>query len=140
MSDLSWAVIVRLVRQRASRCCEYCQTCEDTIGQTPHIDHIDPGDGDHPDNLCLACPTCNLSKGQATSAIDPQTGELVGLFNPRQQVWADHFVWVEDGLQVQGLTPTGRATVSRLHMNQTRLLGARSLWIRANCHPPKFAD
>ena len=64
MSNVSWAAIVRLVHERAHNCCEYCQTCRDTIGQAMHVEHIDPNGGDDPENLCLACPTCNLSKAR----------------------------------------------------------------------------
>src|SRR5262249_26349267 len=73
MRNVSWATIVRLVHERARHCCEYCQTCRDTIGQAMHVEHIAPNGGDDPENLCLACPTCNLSKSTATSALDPIT-------------------------------------------------------------------
>ena len=82
MSEQSWAATRRLVRERADHCCEYCQTCEALIGQPMHVDHIDPGGGDTLDNLCLACAACNLSKGIATTADDPETREFVKLFNP----------------------------------------------------------
>lgn len=140
MSEMSWAAVVRLVHERARHCCEYCQTCRDTIGQAMHVEHIDPGGGDAPENLCLACPTCNLSKATATSALDPITGELVPLFNPRTQDWRAHFMWIENARRVRGLTPTGRATVERLHMNQDRLVVARALWVKADCHPPSFNE
>ena len=140
MSNVSWAAIVRLVHERARHCCEYCQTCRDTIGQTMHVEHIDPNGGDDPENLCLACPTCNLSKSTATSALDPTTGMTVPLFHPRRQHWQDHFRWLENAHRVQGLTPTGRATVERLRMNQDRLVVARALWVKANCHPPSFEE
>jgi HNH endonuclease len=138
MSDVSWAATVRLVHERARNYCEYCQTYRDMIGQAMHVEHIDPNGGDSPANLCLACPTCNLSKATATSALDPATGVTVPLFNPRTQRWQDHFMWIENARRVQGLTPTGRATVERLHMNQARLVVARSLWVKAHCHPPTF--
>src|SRR5712691_7429733 len=32
------------------------------------VEHSDPNGGDKPENLCLACPTCNLSTSTATSA------------------------------------------------------------------------
>ena len=63
---------------------------------------------------------------------------MVPLFHPRTQHWQDHFMWVDNARRVQGLTPTGRATVERLRMNQERLVVARSLWVKANCHPPSF--
>jgi hypothetical protein len=139
MNDLSWAATVRLVHERARYCCEYCQTCQSTIGQAMHVEHINPLGGNHPDNLCLACPSCNLSKSQATSAVDPISGQDVPLFNPRKQLWSEHFVWSESGLEVQGLTPAGRATAERLKMNQDRLIVARILWVKAKVHPPSFS-
>lgn len=87
MNDLSWAATVRLVHERAAYRCEYCQTAQRVIGQAMHVEHIDPDGGDRPDNLCLSCPSCNLSKAQVTTAPDPDSGEVIVLFNPRTQVW-----------------------------------------------------
>jgi hypothetical protein len=137
MNDLTWTATVRLVQRRADFRCEYCQTRQDVIGQALHVDHIDPTGGDDPGNLCLACPSCNLSKAQATTAPDPETGQTVALFNPRLQQWADHFAWVDAGRRVEGFTPEGRATVIRLRMNLDRLVVARAFWVRAGLHPPQ---
>jgi len=101
-----------------------------------HVEHIIPDAGDDLNNLCLSCPTCNLSKAKATSAIDPETDEEVSLFNPRQQDWNSHFEWSEGGKIITGKTPVGRATVLRLKMNQLRVVEARSIWIIAGVHPP----
>jgi len=101
-----------------------------------HIDHILPGYGDHPDNLALACASCNLAKYHASEARDSQTGQMVSLFNPRTQLWAEHFAWIDGGRRILGLTATGRATVERLGMNQDRVVNARSLWVQARVHPP----
>jgi hypothetical protein len=49
------------------------------------------------------------------SGIDPQSGDITTLFNPRRDQWDEHFVF-ENALLV-GLTPTGRATVRTLNMN-----------------------
>jgi hypothetical protein len=100
------------------------------------VEHINPAGGNDPDNLCLSCSSCNLSKATATSAIDPETQDMTSLFNPRQQVWHDHFVWMDDGLRLLGKTPVGRATIIRLKMNQERLVRARNNWIAAGNHPP----
>ena len=62
----------------------------------------------------------------------------VPLFHPRTQRWQDHFLWIENARHVQGVTPIGRATVECLRMNQDRLVVARTLWVKANCHPPLF--
>ena len=89
-----------------------------------HVEHIIPRSGNNPDGLCLACPSCNLSKAKATSAIDPETDEEIPLFNPRTQIWNEHFEWIADRIIVRGQTPTGRATVIRLKMNQERIVEA----------------
>lgn len=49
--------------------------------------------GGHPrlDNLAYACAICNRRKGSDVASIDPLTGELVPVFNPRLQRWGDHF-------------------------------------------------
>ncbi len=137
MTSRSWAATVRLVHERANHCCEYCWTSQLIIAQSMHVDHIDPQAGDSLDNLGLACPNCNQSKSEFTSGIDPETNVTLALFHPRLQDWDEHFEWVEGGLRIRGRTPTGRATVNRLKINQDRVVIARSLWIRAGLHPPK---
>jgi 5-methylcytosine-specific restriction endonuclease McrA len=136
MSDLSWAETVRRVHERAAYQCEYCQTGQRVTGQAMHVEHINPNGGDDLDNLCLSCASCNLSKARVTSAADPETGEVVPLFNPRTQMWTEHFEWTPDGAVIRGLSPVGRATVVRLRMNLTRLVEARKVWARSGEHPP----
>jgi len=137
MSELSWAEAVRRVHQRAGNRCEYCQTAQRVIGQAMHVEHVNPDGADDLENLCLACPTCNLSKARATSAPDPETNTVVPLFNPRTQVWSEHFEWTQNGTIVQGRTSGGRATAVRLRMNQPRIVEARSIWVLAGVHPPE---
>lgn len=105
-----------------------------------HVDHIIPDAGNHPDNLALACASCNLSKQDSTSGTDPETGDISDLFNPRIQVWTEHFTWIDDGCRILGLTATGRATVERLGFNQDRIVHARWYWVRAGAHPPGSMD
>lgn len=140
MDELSWAETVRQVYKRADSRCEYCQTDQRSIGQSMHVEHIYPDGGDSLDNLCLACPNCNLSKAQTTVAIDPESKQTVILFNPRQQLWIDHFEWSHEGAVLQGKTAIGRATIARLKINRPRMIHARSIWIRAGEHPPKTTD
>lgn len=137
MSELSWAATKRLVYARAHGCCEYCQTCEANTGQTLHIEHIDPDGGDNPDNLCLSCANCNLHKAKAVEAIDPQTKIHVALYNPRRETWNAHFMWNDNATRVEGLTPTGRATLDRLKMNDAKIVFARGRWVAGGYHPPK---
>ena len=62
---------------------------------------------------------------------------MVRLFDPRRQVWQEHFRWTEQGDQIVGLTPTGRATVTALQLNRPSLVKARRLWALVGWHPPK---
>ncbi len=100
----------RLVRERVNSRCEYCQTSEWLCGLPCEIDHIIPRSKERPttdDNLCLACASCNGYKRVSTHATDPDSGEDVSLFNPRQQRWNDHFAWNKDGTTIIGLTACG---------------------------------
>jgi len=104
------------------------------------IDHIVPVAAGGPtvrENLWLACRFCNEIKSARTHATDPDTGELAPIFNPRAQVWAEHFAWSEEGTRVIGLTPTGRATVLVLQLNRPILERARRRWVDAGWHPPQ---
>jgi hypothetical protein len=89
------------------------------------------------DNLWLSCRLCNEAKGVLVEATDPETGATVPLFNPRTQAWQDHFAWSQDGTQVMGQTPAGRATVSALDLNSELRVRARAIWVEAGWHPPE---
>lgn len=102
-----------------------------------HVEHIIPDGGDDLQNLCLSCPNCNMSKAQATASPDPESEEVIPLFNPRNQAWSAHFEWIQNGEIIRGLTPVGRATVVRLRMNRPRIVEARSIWVLAGVHPPE---
>ncbi len=89
-------------------------------GATFHVEHIVPrsaGGSDDLDNLCLACPSCNLRKSNRLMVSDPD-GRLVPIFHPRLNRWTDHFEW--DGTSVHGLTPIGDATVTAFDLNGPR--------------------
>lgn len=131
------ASLRRSVIQRAGDRCEYCGISQ--IGQvaTFHIDHIVPlvADGEtSAENLALACVSCSLRKGARQELEDLETGEIVSIFSPRQQVWKEHFAW--DGVQVVGLTATGRATLNALHLNRSTMLAIRAEEKLLGRHPP----
>ena len=88
------------------------------------------------ENLCLACRTCNEYKSDTTEAIDPLTGELLALFNPRQQSWKEHFQWNNDASAIEGLTAIGRATIIALRMNNAVIVATRKRWFAIGWHPP----
>lgn len=131
------ASLRRLVIQRADNRCEYCGISQ--IGQvaTFHIDHIVPvvaGGETIAENLALACVSCSLRKGARQNLEDSETSEVVSIFNPRQQAWKEHFDW--NGVQVVGLTATGRATVQALDLNRATMLAIRAEEELLGRHPP----
>lgn len=112
--------LANLIRNRARHSCEFCQSSEWLTGQHCQIDHIIPrcrGGVTEPENLCLACVACNSFKLDQTHAADPESGEIVALFNPRQHEWNNHFVWSDNVTHIIGLTACGRATIVALKMN-----------------------
>ncbi len=119
--------------------CGYCLTSQLIIGPLLEIDHIIPGSrGGKSDeeNLCLACPMCNSHKAARQEAVDPKSGVLVPLFNPRSDRWQVHFEWAETHTVIHGKTQRGRATVVALQMNHPDMVAARRLWVLASWHPP----
>jgi hypothetical protein len=133
------AVRRKVARAAADRC-GYCLTSQHIVGPLLEIDHIIPeslgGTADE-SNLWLACPTCNGAKADRTESVDPESGENVGLFNPRLDSWSEHFEWVEEGALISGRTAKGRATIIALNMNHPDIVAARRLWVAAGWHPPK---
>jgi len=121
--------------------CGYCLHPQRIVPDKLQIDHIIPlskGGTHEESNFWLACNRCNGHKSDKVSAIDPQTGQEVPLFNPRTQNWCSHFRWSEDGLPVVGLTPIGRATVIALHLDSDPItLAVRANWVQVGWHPPK---
>ena len=116
--SLSWAETIRLVEQRASGRCEYCRMAKILQRAPFHVEHILPtskGGTDDLDNLAWACGACNLSKSNRTLLIDPETSQVVPIFNPRMDQWANHFVF--EGYRLVGRTPIGRAVVAGLDLN-----------------------
>lgn len=129
-----------LIAEQAGRRCGYCLTQEAIVGAPMEIDHLFPeslGGSTEEDNLWLACSLCNDHKGDRVAAPDPETGEVVRLFNPRHQSWAEHFAWTVEGDRIVGLTPMVRATAIALNLNRPALVRARRAWVDAGWHPPE---
>ena len=135
------ASIERRVRAAAGNRCGYCLSPQHLVMARLEIEHITPisqGGTDDETNLWLACPLCNGHKSDKTEAIDPETGELFLLFNPRTQRWSDHFEWADDGVHIVGKTPLGRATIKALHLNDDPdAVLVRSYWVLAGWQPPR---
>ncbi len=136
--------IRQAVRERAKYLCEYCHSPERLSANRFTIDHVTPRSlegSDEISNLALACRRCNERRYNFVAGIDPETQEIVPLFNPRRQKWGEHFVWVESGVVIHGVTPAGRATCIRLDLNDMRypeedsIRATRRFWIQTGLHP-----
>lgn len=119
------------VRKRAKGCCEYCQISSEFFPQSFQVEHIVPkkhhGNDDEA-NLALACERCNLHKGVNLAGLDPVTRELTRLFNPREDVWDEHFYEQPSG-KIDGRTAIGRTTVDVLAMNASNRVSLRAaIW------------
>ena len=136
MSDIPRR-LTELVVHRARDRCEYCGLSQEGQEATFHADHVIPRAANGPttvENLALACVSCSLRKGMKQEIVDPETGETVPFFNPRIEIWADHFRWDEE--RVVPLTPTGRATVAALSLNRAVILSIRREEAERGRHPP----
>ena len=119
------AELRRLVRARAKAVCEYCGIAETDTWFGCEVDHIiseKHGGLTEPENLALACVTCNRAKGSDIASLTDE-GALAALFHPRRQVWAEHFVC--EGPRILGRTAAGRATVRLLKLNAPERLAER---------------
>lgn len=108
----------RLVSERSHDCCEYCLIPESSTFAPHWIDHViaeKHGGRTVAENLANSCSQCNQRKGSDLSSIDPESGQIVPLFNPRKERWSVHFKL--EGGSILPLTATGRATTKLLHLN-----------------------
>lgn len=132
--------VKKKVREAAGHRCGYCVSPQHLVMARLEIEHLIPlskGGTNEELNLWLACPICNGHKADQTEAMDPETDQIVPLFNPRKQKWHEHFSWSAEGLKIVGKTPTGRATVIALFLaDDPDALLVRSYWIQAGWHPP----
>ncbi|WP_410001711.1 HNH endonuclease [Singulisphaera sp. GP187] len=80
-----------------------------------HIEHITAkqhGGSDEPENLCVACGRCNShKKGPNLTGIDPDTGRIEPLFNPRKMAddrplqpgWRPSIIILSDSITISAI-------------------------------------
>ena len=126
-SDVSEELRAEVAR-RAGQRCEYCLIHEGDAGFSHQVDHIvsrKHGGSSAADNLAYACVICNRHKGSDVASIDPRTGGIVRLFNPRSDHWADHFQL--EGAVIEPVSSIGSATASLLRLNAPERISERAL-------------
>ena len=85
--------------------------------------------------MAFCCPFCNRAKG---SDIAGRVGEvLVRLFNPRIDVWGEHFGM--DAERVAARSDVGAATVQLLGLNDPHRLALRKELMTASIFPSATA-
>lgn len=129
----------RIVVERAKGYCEYCQLPAAFSASSFNFEHIIPIIKEGLtilSNLAYSCGGCNAHKKDKIEVPDPLTRQLAPLFNPRNDIWSEHFQWNDDDLHIIGITPVGRATVNRLKVNREGNVNLRRLLMLADLHPP----
>lgn len=122
------AQLRQLISVRADYRCEYCLLPEKNSSVRHVVDHIRAVKHEgatEADNLALACVVCNRNKGSDIATFDPETQQLVRLFNPRRDIWAEHFKL--EGAKIEGLTPIGRGTSNLMQFNHLTRVENRAL-------------
>src|SRR5205807_2542238 len=112
------AALRRQVRARTRGRCEYCLIHEDDMLVPHEVDHVVARKhrGQTAEaNLAWTCFICNSFKGSDLTSIDPETGRVILLFNPRKDSWSRHFRL--QGARIVPLTANGRVTEYLLQFN-----------------------
>lgn len=133
------AVLREMVRQRAAFLCEYCLAHEEDSASGFHVDHViaEKHHGPTEDhNLSLCCPACNRAKGSDISTRI--NDKLVRLYNPRIDLWAEHFTL--DGAHIKARSLMGAGTIRLLRMNDPARVQLRALLMAAGRFPSAAAQ
>ena len=120
------AALRREVIERAGNRCEYCLLPAEVAFYPHEVDHViaeKHGGATNINNLAFACWRCNRHKGSDLTSFDPQTQQLSLLFDPRTQIWSEHFAY--EGERITALTPEGRTTIILLQLNSDARLTER---------------
>ena len=134
------AQLRRKVESRAGQVCEYCLIHANDVYVGCQVDHVISEKHGGPtvlENLAFACSCCNRQKGSDVGSIDKATGGFIRLFNPRTDLWSDHFRMV--GVRIAWRTPMGEATVRLLKLNDPLRIEERETLKRNGKYPSPAA-
>jgi hypothetical protein len=130
----------QLVIERADNICEYCLVSASDRSSGCQVDHIisvKHGGDSTAENLCYACLFCNLQKGTDLGSINWRSGELVRFFNPRRDLWREHFQL--DGAIIRSTTDIGEVTARILDFNYADRILERQILIENDRYPSTAA-
>ena len=118
----------KFVAHRAKYRCEYCHLLEIDAyyaHQIEHIISIKHGGLTILLNLAFACSHCNNNKGSDLATMLLPNKTLIGLFNPREHVWEEHFEIIDCVFYPKTLI--GEATIKVLKLNDVDRIIERQL-------------
>ena len=124
----------RLVSIRANYRCEYCRLRElysFFSFQMEHIVSLKHGGKTVAENLALACQICNNNKGSDIATFLNNISEPIRFFNPRTDVWKEHFEADASGL-ILPKTNIGEGTIKILNLNHFESIIERKEMILRN--------
>ena len=132
-SDYIPAPIRMQVAKRAGFQCEYClvpdsRTFSFYKHQVDHIISLKHRGTNSIDNLAYACfafSLVNVSKGPDVGSIHDETGQFVGFYNPRTDIWAEHFQF--HLFRIAPLTAIGWVTAIILQFNTEERIASRRI-------------
>ena len=84
----------------------------------------------------MACYYCNRYKGTDIGSI--YKGEFIRFYNPRMDIWQEHFEMDLENATIQPLSPIGEVTASILGFNQVDRIIERQILIVSKKYPPNF--
>ena len=76
-------------------------------------------------NLAYACVLCNRYKGSDIASVD-RAGNRIRFFDPRRDIWDEHFKL--NGPVIQPMTLVGEVTARVLRFNASERVIERQLW------------
>lgn len=119
------------ISRRAEGRCEYCRVPAEYDVEFFCVDHVIAKKHHGPttfENLAYSCYWCNSYKGDNLAGIDPVTGQIVRLFNPRTDEWLRNFRW--EGPFIVGVSDSARATIDVLCMNAASRIELRATLLK----------
>ena len=102
-------------------------------GSADHIKSLKHGGLSVFSNLAYCCPDCNFFKGSDVATFVAGSTQLVRFFNPRKDVWSDHFQLLEAA--IYGKTEIGVATERIFKFNEPERLIFRKQLFALSLYP-----
>ncbi len=140
MSSYVSTAVRRQVARRAKFLCEYCLIQEDDTFYGCHVDHViseKHGGSSDLENLAYACALCNQAKGSDLGSLAKESNELTRFFNPRTDLWSEHFQLA--GSIIVAQTSIGEVTARIFGFNAGDRIIERELLIRFERYPSAAA-